>query len=366
MVGIVSGEIFPCSPDITPDKCRCGSFLSIYNESSPVWCERIKPDTCYGFTNYFSHYGDDFYKIQYSCEYRPTVCPWSAWAPTSACDCSTLTQPVRRQCSVPLWPYVNSTQPCCCPVNGGWSEWTTTGVCSTECNDFQNTIFKTRTCTTPVPLCGGITCIGESIEMIECPYIHCNTTTTTTGTLATNTDTTTGTLATNTDTTTGTLATNTDTTTGTLATNTTTTDTETNIFTDSTILYDINQSQSSSGSIFIITIGILSPIILMTMLILFIRRPKKIKPILQREEDTYEIPTVYITTTPGDYETPVVFLCDQNYDIPMGFTEESEYEIPMDNSEYKMPVEPQYDFADKYEIPSNSQSKQSIYDNMTC
>ena len=46
-----------------------------------------------------------------------------------------------------------NAQPCCTPVNGGWSAWS---ACSVACGGG----IQTRTCTNPAPSCGGTNCAG--------------------------------------------------------------------------------------------------------------------------------------------------------------------------------------------------------------
>lgn len=72
-------------------------------------------------------------------------------------DCSTYTQ----SCN---------TQPCCAPVNGGWSGWTC-GPCSAPCGGGTQTC--TRSCTNPPPFCGGAYCSGPATVMVGCNAQPC-------------------------------------------------------------------------------------------------------------------------------------------------------------------------------------------------
>ncbi len=58
---------------------------------------------------------------------------------------------------------------CCTLTNGGWSNWLDDGICGayTACEQRQ-----TRTCTNPVPSCGGASCIGEVTQNIVCGVIN--------------------------------------------------------------------------------------------------------------------------------------------------------------------------------------------------
>ena len=57
-----------------------------------------------------------------------------------------------------------------CIVHGGWSDWSV-GNCSELCDGgIEN---KTRICNNPVPSCGGINCVGEAVETMECNTLPC-------------------------------------------------------------------------------------------------------------------------------------------------------------------------------------------------
>ncbi|XP_070563732.1 A disintegrin and metalloproteinase with thrombospondin motifs adt-1-like [Ptychodera flava] len=58
-----------------------------------------------------------------------------------------------------------------CPINGGWSEWTSWSVCSTTC-DFGRK-HRTRLCDNPEPQYGGLPCPGKASQGIRCYIIIC-------------------------------------------------------------------------------------------------------------------------------------------------------------------------------------------------
>eukprot|EP00048_Salpingoeca_helianthica_P012635 m.185510 g.185510 ORF g.185510 m.185510 type:complete len:2671 (+) comp15398_c0_seq5:162-8174(+) len=91
---------------------------------------------------------------------------WTAWGPYDL-TCSTRTR--LRTCSNPVPSCGGVTcagsssdsRTDCCPVNGGWTSWGTwtswSGACSTS-----QARSRTRTCSQPAPSCMGATCPGSS------------------------------------------------------------------------------------------------------------------------------------------------------------------------------------------------------------
>ncbi|XP_066930169.1 uncharacterized protein [Clytia hemisphaerica] len=115
-----------------------------------------------------------------------------------------------------------NTQPC--PVDGEWSSWTNVSLCDTSCYGL-NTHIRARQCNNPEPRYGGLDCLGDGEQILNCSCLSTTTTTTTTTpTTTTTTPTTTTTIPTTTTTTpTTTTTTPTTTTTSTTTTPTTTT-----------------------------------------------------------------------------------------------------------------------------------------------
>ncbi|XP_057298019.1 SCO-spondin-like isoform X2 [Hydractinia symbiolongicarpus] len=58
-----------------------------------------------------------------------------------------------------------------CPVNGGLSPWTEFGACDKTCGDGVET--RTRTCTHPAPAHGGKNCVGRTLESRSCKVKEC-------------------------------------------------------------------------------------------------------------------------------------------------------------------------------------------------
>nr|CAJ65510.3 HyTSR1 protein [Hydra vulgaris] len=58
-----------------------------------------------------------------------------------------------------------------CPVDGGWTKWSEPSECSTTCGSGLK--VKTRSCTDPKPLFGGKDCVGESQITLSCFLTNC-------------------------------------------------------------------------------------------------------------------------------------------------------------------------------------------------
>lgn len=62
-----------------------------------------------------------------------------------------------------------------CPINGGWSTWTSSGACSVQCGGGKRLL--TRTCNNPTPANGGMICQGLSEMYERCNEHKCSVTT---------------------------------------------------------------------------------------------------------------------------------------------------------------------------------------------
>merc|ERR1712002_409918 len=95
---------------------------------------------------------------------------WSKWGACSA-TCGNGTKEKSRTCTNPKPQHggkdcqgENKATGACnngpCPVDGGWSDWSKWGDCSTTCGN--GTKEKSRSCTNPKPQHGGKACQGEN------------------------------------------------------------------------------------------------------------------------------------------------------------------------------------------------------------
>ena len=57
-----------------------------------------------------------------------------------------------------------------CIVDGGWSSWSV-GSCSKSCGGGVKN--KTRSCSNPIPSCGGNGCVGKTLENVDCNTMPC-------------------------------------------------------------------------------------------------------------------------------------------------------------------------------------------------
>ncbi|XP_031571660.1 uncharacterized protein LOC116305827 isoform X3 [Actinia tenebrosa] len=104
-------------------------------------------------------------------EYRPTS-PWSEW---SSCDksCGGGARHRFRYCSKQLSSGISchptESEGCNfqqCPINGGWTLWSTWQKCNKPCGDGLQ--FRKRICSNPEPQYGGASCVGKGEESRPC------------------------------------------------------------------------------------------------------------------------------------------------------------------------------------------------------
>ncbi|XP_062512619.1 hemicentin-1-like isoform X1 [Corticium candelabrum] len=117
------------------------------------------------------------------------ACPvngeWSYWQTWSACSRSCRPggqRNRRRSCSNPTPQHGGRTcsgfdvdrRDCnsqSCPLNGGWTAWSTWQLCSHSCGGGQT--LRVRSCTNPRPDFGGQRCPGENSQNTACNRIPC-------------------------------------------------------------------------------------------------------------------------------------------------------------------------------------------------
>ncbi|XP_056020823.1 coadhesin-like [Ostrea edulis] len=63
----------------------------------------------------------------------------------------------------------SETRPC--PVNGTWSQWGAFNACDKTCGGGLR--LRVRQCNNPPPSHGGIPCIGDSVEFVQCNTQPC-------------------------------------------------------------------------------------------------------------------------------------------------------------------------------------------------
>ena len=69
--------------------------------------------------------------------------------------------------SISCYLYFDNTFLSLIIVDGEWSDWSI-GSCSVSCVK-----EKTRSCTDPVPSCGGKSCNGPAVETVTCAELPC-------------------------------------------------------------------------------------------------------------------------------------------------------------------------------------------------
>ncbi|CAL4059393.1 unnamed protein product, partial [Meganyctiphanes norvegica] len=109
---------------------------------------------------------------------------WGSWGSWSSCDvsCGGGVRQRRRLCDDPAPAYTG--QPCmgsdteeehcnenACPVDGGWSYWSSWGPCSATCGTSNRRRY--RYCSEPIPAHGGQQCDGDKTQEDNCNTEPC-------------------------------------------------------------------------------------------------------------------------------------------------------------------------------------------------
>ncbi|XP_052083470.1 coadhesin-like [Mytilus californianus] len=117
----------------------------------------------------------------HSCPVNGGWSDWTSWA-TCTLDCGGGTQSKTRTCSKPAPAHdglvcggdSSASQSCnthLCPINGGWSEWAPWNACTVTCGEGTRT--KTRSCSNPAPHHGGVDCGNDDSETQSCTKRDC-------------------------------------------------------------------------------------------------------------------------------------------------------------------------------------------------
>jgi len=119
---------------------------------------------------------------QYKCNpcqvIRGSLSSWSLWTACSK-TCGAGKQSRRRVCSSGVCVGVTSndmfqSRPCswrkCCPVDGGWTQWSESTQCSMSCGHGYE--YRIRSCSAPKTKCGGRNCVGSGQQYKEC-FTNC-------------------------------------------------------------------------------------------------------------------------------------------------------------------------------------------------
>ncbi|CAC5382232.1 Coadhesin,Thrombospondin-1,Hemicentin-1,Thrombospondin-2,Semaphorin-5B [Mytilus coruscus] len=109
---------------------------------------------------------------------------WSGWSTASGCTvaCGGGSMSYSRTCTDPAPAHGGAycsgsstkSESCnthSCPVNGGWSGWSTASGCTVACDG--GSMSYSRTCTNPAPAHGGAYCSGSSTKSESCNTHSC-------------------------------------------------------------------------------------------------------------------------------------------------------------------------------------------------
>ncbi|XP_020632778.1 SCO-spondin-like, partial [Orbicella faveolata] len=161
--------------DWKPCSKSCGTGIQEHSRS----CTRPTPS--YGGKSCDGEARESRWCNTHSC---PVDGGWSAWSFWSPCDklCGGGVRERIRSCTNPppfsggkgCGSHYHESKECAvnkCPVDGGWSSWSTWTPCNRSCGTgFQE---RSRSCTEPAPRHGGKECHGDPQERHECNTHSC-------------------------------------------------------------------------------------------------------------------------------------------------------------------------------------------------
>eukprot|EP00795_Rhopilema_esculentum_P014506 gene14506-5566_t len=174
-------------PDVDGGFAEWGGWTKCQSECGPGI--RIRERTC---TNPEPQgEGKDCSSLGESTQSQPCMskaCPvdggFSSWSTYGTCSksCAGGVQERTRSCTNPApanggkncdggTEQTRVCNPAPCPVHGGWSQWTSFDMCTKRCGGGKQK--RIRGCTNPPPMYGGNDCVGKSVETKNCNESPC-------------------------------------------------------------------------------------------------------------------------------------------------------------------------------------------------
>jgi hypothetical protein len=174
-IGSMNGGVYcggTCAPGYTIS-CPEGQLISLIRVTIPV-------------TTYWQSFIFNIAHGTPDPNPKPRNGGWSPWSTYDVCskECGPGLKKRTRRCDNPV--PIRGGMPCIgassesndcnigdCPQNGGWGEWGDWGDCEGDCSVGAGIHSRTRRCDNPVPIRGGMPCIGASSESNDCNIGDC-------------------------------------------------------------------------------------------------------------------------------------------------------------------------------------------------
>uniref|UniRef100_A0A182VQ07 Uncharacterized protein n=1 Tax=Anopheles minimus TaxID=112268 RepID=A0A182VQ07_9DIPT len=128
--------------------------------------------------------GEEYQEEPCHVKYCPIDGGWTEWSSWTGCNATcgfgqnlrfrSCSNPVPRHGGRPCEGAKSEIKTCKlqeCHVDGGWSEWTRWSQCSKSCG--KGIKSRKRYCNNPAPKAGGKPCVGENIEHTQCSVRQC-------------------------------------------------------------------------------------------------------------------------------------------------------------------------------------------------